>query len=80
MNTIFYFTYENEHYPYRKVFFERKWVNVATTDFENKIFINNRYPSKEAQLIDEQIIYFLKPHEITLHEKQIVEILKQNIR
>lgn len=86
-NSIFKIEFEGNKYPARKVYFKDKedfydgYYTVATLSLEDKLLTSDggKYTSKEAQRIDEQILFFVGDDEIYKPDSYIQKILRDNI-
>lgn len=76
---VWYVIFDGRKYPCRQIWFERGRQLVATSDLDMVIYGDGGWPSWEAQYLDEQILFYLDPEEITLPHREIVKILREYI-
>ena len=78
MDTI---VFNSVEYPVKEVYIQKEnygWVKVATTDLSNVLFNNvGEYVSKEAEVIDEQIMFFVESNELELPARELQRIVRE---
>ena len=74
-------TFNDSVYNSRRLEFEGCEVLISTTNLNEALFSpEGKYLSEEAELIDNQIFYFVEKNEIGLSDKILVELLKAQIK
>lgn len=72
-----YINFQNKKFPLRELeIYNSNSVFISTTELNNLLMtVNGCYVSNEAELIDENIYYYVEPHQISLSDKKLQKLI-----
>lgn len=70
-----------ESKPFREIYYadDKCYYTISTEEFENLLIRDNRYVSKEAEYIDEQIFCYVPKDLFNASDEQICNFVRENI-
>ncbi len=77
-----YITYKNVNYQIKAIKIKAFGdILISTTDLSDNLMDQNgsAYQSEEARVIDEQIFFFVEPHQINFTYKKLKKILEKAV-
>ena len=72
--------FQNKQYPVREIKFPKVGeVLISTTSLNEALLKKGNYVSENAVIIDELIYFFVNEREITLSEKNLINLIKKEL-
>ncbi len=75
-------TFQNQNFKGREIEISEFGNVLISTNSLNKLLMNEdgSYSSNEAQVVDEQIFYFVEDHEIDLDEEVLIKAIALELK